>query len=355
MTEDADSRTHDASEKKIRDALEKGQTPQAKELGAAALVLAFLLSAIFTMPAAGERLAGSLALALAASADFSLRGGGDAYHYGVVIASEAARALAPVLGLLMMFGLAAHAVQGAPRIVTSRVAPDLARLSPRAGLSRLASAANLVEFLKTCAKLMLVGFAASFAILADRSALFDAMREDPSQLPRLALRLCAHFASVLAIVVAILAAADFIYARFKWRKDLRMSRQELKEEHKEAEGDPFIKSKLRSLAMDRARRRMISSVPRASVVIANPTHFAIALRYVRGEGGAPLVVAKGKDLIALKIREVAAQHEIPIVERKELARALFDHVEVDRMIPPEFFRPVAEVINYLTTLAARRR
>ncbi len=126
-----------------------------------------------------------------------------------------------------------------------------------------------------------------------------------------------------------------------------MSRQEIKDEQKQAEGDPIVKARLRSLARDRARKRMMSRVPEATVVIANPTHYAIALRYVRTENQAPLVVAKGQDLIALKIRKIAQEHDVPIVEDKLLARSLYDKVEVDQHIPPEFYRAVANVILYL--------
>ena len=133
-----------------------------------------------------------------------------------------------------------------------------------------------------------------------------------------------------------------------------MSRQELKDEQKQAEGDPLVKARLRSLALDRSRKRMMSAVPRATLVIANPTHYAIALRYVREEGGAPLVVAKGKDLIALKIREIAKGNHIPVVEDKALARSMYDSVEVDKMIPPELYRAVAEVIHFLYAKKARQ-
>jgi flagellar biosynthesis protein FlhB len=145
----------------------------------------------------------------------------------------------------------------------------------------------------------------------------------------------------------VLVAADVLWTRFKWRSDLRMTKQEVKEEHKQAEGDPHVRARMRSIARDRARRRMIAEVPRATVVITNPTHFAIALRYVRAEGGAPVVLAKGQDLLALKIREVAEAHEIPVVEDKPLARSLYDSVEVDQHIPPHLYRAVAEIIYYL--------
>jgi flagellar biosynthetic protein FlhB len=145
----------------------------------------------------------------------------------------------------------------------------------------------------------------------------------------------------------ILVVGDLVWSRFFWRRELRMTRQEIKDEHKQSDGDPIIKARLRSLARDRARKRMISRVPEATVVIANPTHYAIALRYVRTENQAPLVVAKGLDLVALKIRATAEKHGIPVVEDKLLARSLYDKVEVDQLIPPEFYRAVANVILYI--------
>jgi flagellar biosynthetic protein FlhB len=149
------------------------------------------------------------------------------------------------------------------------------------------------------------------------------------------------------VAIVLLVVADLVWSRFFWRRELRMTRQEIKDEQKQAEGDPIIKGRLRSLARDRARKRMIARVPQATVVIANPTHYAIALRYVRTENRAPIVVAKGLDLIALNIRSVAEKHGIPVVEDKVLARSLYDKVEVDQVIPPEFYRAVANVILYI--------
>src|SRR5690606_31722062 len=131
------------------------------------------------------------------------------------------------------------------------------------------------------------------------------------------------------------------------RRDLRMTRQEVKDEHKQIDGDPIVKARLRSLARDRSRKRMMAAVPRATMVIANPTHFAVALRYVREEGGAPLVVAKGQDLIALKIRQIAEENGIPVIEDKLLARSLYQSVEVDKLIPPEFYKAVAQIVFFL--------
>ncbi len=134
-----------------------------------------------------------------------------------------------------------------------------------------------------------------------------------------------------------------------------MSRQEVKDEHKQMQGDPMVKARLRSVALERSRKRMMSAVPTATLVIANPTHYAIALRYVRSEGGAPKVVAKGQDLIALKICEIAEEHDIPVIEDKALARSMYDRVEVDMMIPAEFYRVIAELIHFLGSRGAGQR
>ena len=161
--------------------------------------------------------------------------------------------------------------------------------------------------------------------------------------------------ATVAVATVVLVAADIVWSRVSWQRELRMTRQEVKDEMKQADGDPIVKARLRSLARDRLRKRMIAAVPRATLVVANPTHFAVALRYVREEGGAPLVVAKGQDLIALRIREVAAEHGIPVIEDKALARSLYKTVEVDKMIPPEFYKAVAEIVLYVQGRQARTR
>src|SRR6185436_9676755 len=146
---------------------------------------------------------------------------------------------------------------------------------------------------------------------------------EPTALPGLILDMASRLIATVAVATIVLVAADVVWSRVSWQRELRMTRQELKEEMKQVDGDPIVKARLRSLARDRLRKRMIAAVPRATMVIANPTHFAVALRYLREEGGAPLVVAKGQDHIALKIREIAVQHGIPIVENKALARSLY--------------------------------
>ena len=149
----------------------------------------------------------------------------------------------------------------------------------------------------------------------------------------------------LTFAMLIVGAVDVVWSRFHWKRDLRMTKQEVKDELKQSDGDPIIKSRMRSLARDRARRRMMTAVPRATLVIANPTHFSIALKYVRDEDSAPVVLAKGQDLVALKIREIAEANGIPIFEDVALARSMYKQVSVDSMIPAQFYQAVAELIR----------
>jgi flagellar biosynthetic protein FlhB len=175
----------------------------------------------------------------------------------------------------------------------------------------------------------------------------------PTVMPEEILTMLLRVVAAVAAAMALIVAGDLVWTRITWRKDLRMTKQEIKDETKQAEGDPMVKARLRSIALDRARKRMMAQVPRATLVIANPTHYAIAIRYVREEGGAPIVVAKGQDLIALKIREIAAEAGIPVLEQKLLARSMYDLVEVDQAIPPEFYRAVAELIHFLSRKKTR--
>ena len=184
---------------------------------------------------------------------------------------------------------------------------------------------------------------------SEQYKVLNAMFTDPSLLPELMLTMAMRLVSAIAIATIVLVAADLLWARFKWHSDLKMTKQEVKEEYKQMEGDHMVKARKRSLAKDRSRKRILAAVPKATFVIANPTHFAIAMRYERSEASAPIVVAKGKDLIALKIREIAEKNGVPVIEDKPLARSMYDHVEVDRMIPPDIYKAVAQILFYILT------
>lgn len=356
MTEgaDADSKTEEATEKKVQDTLDEGKTPVSRDLNAASGVFALLGALAFLTPIRGKAFVSSLSLLIGNVGFLRLQEGSDALRYLEAVTSEISSALAPALILFAVAGVSASFVQAAPRIVVDRILPDFSRISLLTGAGRIFSVTAAVDLFKAVVKILLIGGALAIVASGDRFAYVDAMRVDPVMLPAFALKMILHLVSIVALAVGVLAAADMAWTRFKWRRDLRMTRQELKEELKQSEGDPYVKARLRSLAMDRSRRRMMAAVPKASFVVANPTHYAIALRYVREEGGAPLVLAKGKDLVALKIRQIAEESGVPVLERKELARAMYEIAEVDQMIPQEFYRPVAELIHFLENLSTRR-
>jgi flagellar biosynthetic protein FlhB len=341
---DKDSRTEEATEKKISDAIEKGDVPVSKEAGTFATMLGALLFAAFLVGDSIHGVVGLLGRMLDDPGGFTLRDGTDAAKLLHVIALETGRALAPFFGLLIVLGLAAAFFQNPPALVADRIEPKLSRLSPIAGFGRIFGAHGLAEFGKALFKLAMVGTVVAVLVRTDAWRGVNAMFTDPIQIPELTLMLTVRLLTAVCIATVLLVVADLMLVRFQWRRDLKMSKQEIKDEHKQAEGDPLVKARMRSLARDRARRRMIADVPRATIVLANPTHYAIALRYVREEGGAPVVVAKGQDLIALKIREIAETHGIPVVEDKPLVRSMYDSVEIDQQIPPEFYRVVAELL-----------
>jgi flagellar biosynthetic protein FlhB len=278
---------------------------------------------------------------------WSLESSADAVQVFGAINFDAVQLLAPVIFALAVAGIGSSILQNSPRIVFDRIQPKLSRLSITSGWRRIFGIQGWVEFIKGAFKLAALALLAYLLARAARFEVFNAMFMAPYVLPQLMQTMVVRLFLAVIVATVLLVVADLVWSRFFWRRELRMSRQEIKDEQKQLDGDPIVKARMRSLARDRARKRMIARVPKATVVIANPTHYAIALRYVRNENRAPLVVARGLDLVALKIRSVAEKHGIPVVEDKLLARSLYDNVEVDQLIPPEFYKAVANVILYL--------
>ena len=351
---DRESRTEEPTEKKILDEVEKGNIAVSREASVFAATLALLVITAFL----ANDLMRSVGLTLERlSSDPSglvLRNGTDAVSLFNALVWEIGTPFIPMLVILLMAGLASSFLQHAPRIVFDRIRPDWNRISLINGWHRIFSTRGQAEFFKGVCKLFSISIVMWTVLRSQRNAFIDTMSLDPDAIPDLILMIAMRLLMAVGVVTILLLAVDLIWVRMHWRRDIRMSKQEIKEEMKELEGDPLKKARLRSLALDRSRKSMIAAVPRATLVIANPTHYAIALRYVREEGGAPLVLSKGKDLIALKIREIAEQHSIPVVEDKLLARSMYDSVEVDRPIPPEFYKAVAELIHILYAKSSRK-
>ncbi|OIQ66947.1 flagellar biosynthetic protein FlhB [mine drainage metagenome] len=230
--------------------------------------------------------------------------------------------------------------------------PDFSRLDPVAGLGRVFSLHGLGELGKAALKALVLGVAALVVLRGERGALLQLLQVEPTQaLVQMGL-LCVKAFLWMALATALVAAVDVPMQIFQFNKKLKMSRQDMKDESRESEGNPEVKQRMRSLQRERARRRMMAAVPKADVVVTNPTHFAVALGYQEGRNSAPVVLAMGADAIAARIREVAAEHGVPLVEAPPLARALYRYAELEREIPATLYNAVALLLAYVYQLRA---
>lgn len=346
---DKESKTEEPTEKRIADSVEKGNVPSSREASVFASLLGILLTLAFLTGSRVTTLTNQLGRFFDDPGGFSLATRSDATMLLATVVGAMASFMLPTLVILAIAGLAASFLQNAPQIAGERIRPQWSRISIMSGWRRTFGVQGAVEFLKALFKFLAVGVVCAILLRSEQHSVVNAMFSDPTLLPALILSIATRLVSAVCVATIVLVAVDLAWSRMRWRTDLRMTRQEVKDEFKQVEGDPQVKARLRSVAKDRARQRMLAAVPRASLVIANPTHYAVALRYDRKEGGAPLVIAKGADYLALRIREIAAQHKIPIIEDKPLARALHDAVQIDQWIPPEFYRPVAKILYFIYT------
>lgn len=344
---DSSERTEEPTPKKIEDSLKKGQTPYSREAPTFASLLGILV--VFGVLAADQTrpFVNFLASLLGKAGEIDIGAGADASMVFIEVYRASALFVIPIVILFAIFGVVAALAQTPPRIVPERVRPKFERISAKAGLKRVFGSQGLMDFLRSLFKFVMVASVAFFTLSGELPTLVRATFVDPSLLPEQVLSIATRLLAAICTATIVLVAADLVYTRMKWRRDLRMTRREVKDEMKQSEGDPILKARMRSAQQGRARRRMLTNVPQATVVIANPTHFSVALFYERGTGGAPTVLAKGVDLVALKIREIAEGKDIPIIEDPPLARALYAAAEVDQAIPEEFYKAVAQILYFL--------
>jgi flagellar biosynthetic protein FlhB len=348
---DESQQTEEPTPRRLEEARRRGQVANSREATTFFLLAASVLAWAAAAPADAARLTLSLWVYLEGAA--AQHQGLDPGVAGAVLLEALAMgalAMAIPLALLTLAPIAAAVSQNAAIWSGENLGMKWERVSPLAGFGRVFSAKALVEFAKSLVKLAVVLAALCVALWPEGArvaaslalpvpALLDYLRE-------VVLRLLATAAGT----VGVLALLDYLHARFAMLRQLRMSRQEVMDEHKQNEGDPVIRQRLKALRFERARRRMMADVPKATVVVTNPTHFAVALRYVAGETAAPEVLAKGVDAVALRIREVAARHKVPVVENPPLARALHASCEVGTAVPPAHYQAVAEIIGYVLRL-----
>ena len=342
------SKTEDPSEKKLQDAHKKGDVVKSQEVTTWFTLAGSGLMFAGLAPGTSQALAESLK-GLIANADLYEVGGAA---FGAVFWQIAGAillvALIPMI-VIAAFATAGNLIQHRPLVSVDPITPKFSKVSPLAGMKRLFSKEALVNFVKGLVKLALVS-AVLWFVLAPEVDQMEVMitAEVAMILPDFLDLGIKIFAAVIAIVT-IMAIADYVYQRNSWWNRQKMTLQETRDEYKQMEGDPKIKGRIRAIRQERSRKRMMASVPEATVVITNPTHYAVALKYDR-DMAAPLCVAKGADAIALKIREIATEHDVPIVENPPLARALYASVDIDETIPTEHFKAVAEVIGFVMRL-----
>ena len=258
--------------------------------------------------------------------------------------------LAPFMGVMLLAGVAGHVLQGRPGFNLQKLAPDFSKLSLTSGLSRIFGLDGVLNLLKGIIKLAIVAAAIWTQLWPERGMLEAILTQSPQAVVGDMSHLLFKVLAAALAALLVIAGLDYAvqYRRFMQRN--RMSRQEIKEEFRQNEGDPAVKARVRQIRQERARKRMMTAVPEATVVITNPTHYAVALKYESGKTSAPICVAKGVDQLALRIRAVAEEHSVPVIENPPLARALHASVELDDAIPPEHYKAVAQVIGYVMRL-----
>jgi flagellar biosynthetic protein FlhB len=350
-------RTEDPTQKRLDEALERGDVVKSQEvstwfvIGGGALMLAAFSGSM------GSGLTTTFRGLIANSSQIPVDGHG-LISIVARLEREVLAAVAAPIGLLVLAAVFGNLIQH--RLVWSSepLKPRFSKISPLAGLKRMFSTQALANFAKGLAKLAVVGAVMTALLWPQRHRLEGLVQTDLLGSLTITRSLSLDVLVAVVAVLFLVAAADYLFQYRHWYERQKMSIREMKEEFKQTEGDPMIKGKIRQLRQARMRRRIIANVPKASVIITNPTHFAVALQYERSMN-APACVAKGVDALALKIREVAGEHSIPVVENPPLARALHATVEIDEEIPPEHYKAVAEVIGYVMRLrravgAARR-
>jgi len=346
MAFDDQEKTEKATPKRREEARKKGQVPRSREIHSAALLLGGLLGFSFTGPMVILEMR-KLMIQTWSTLSSSPMTEASFYRLSMTTLSGTLRVLIPVIGMLGAILVASSFGQHGWVWSTAALAPDWSRLNPISGMRKLFSLQAAAELVKTLIKFFAVGALSYMVIRQALPAISTAMQAEPSQMPGIAGQAVSKLVMSTGLLVAFIGGGDYLFQWWSLEKNLRMTRQELKEEMRQSEGDPMIRARVRSAQKEIARKRMMADVPKADVVLTNPTTLAVALLYQHGKMKAPKVVAKGSGFIAERIREIARQNGVPVIENKPLARALFKAVKIGDPIPSKLYRAVAEVLAYV--------
>jgi len=346
--EPGQEKTEQASEKRREEFRKKGQVAQSREVQTAAMMAGFVLLWYAYGPTFWTGLSRLLAEGWEGSGTFSLTPASSVTLLSFILL-RLALLMWPVLLLVLVVGFLSSFLQIGWIFTTEPLVPDFNKLDPVEGMKRFFSRRSLLELAKSLAKVVLVGWVAYRAIRPELETLVLLVNMEVVDTLLFLARLSGQVLFKTCGVIAFLALLDFLFVRWEMEEKMKMTKQEQKEELRETEGDPYLKARIRSLQMQMARRRMMAEVPKADVVITNPTHLSVAIVYKRGQMAAPQVVAKGADLVAMRIREIARENRVPLVENVAVARALYQ-VELGGEVPEEMFVAVAEILAYVYKL-----
>ncbi|MGJ7564692.1 flagellar biosynthesis protein FlhB [Variovorax sp. GB1R11] len=350
MSEESDlEKTEPASERRLEKAREEGNVARSREL----TTFVMLATASAGLWLAGDSLSQSLNGALRLGLQFDRTSAFDPQHMLAqtgLMAMQTLMAVGPWFAMMVVAAVVAPLMLGGWMFSGKAVAFKAEKLNPLAGIARMFSAQSLAELVKALAKSVLIGWVAWWVVSGDIEALMALMAQPAHYALPHAVVLVAKHCALIAATLFLVAAIDVPFQLWSYFRKLRMSREDLRQEHKESEGDPQIKAQIRRQQQQMARRRMMAEVPKADIVLTNPTHFAVALKYMDSDMRAPRVVAKGTELVAARIREMAKEHNVPILEAPPLARSLYKHTKLGQEIPTGLYTAVAEVLAWVYQL-----
>jgi flagellar biosynthesis protein FlhB len=346
-------KTEQATPKKKEDARKKGQVAKSKEVSSIAILAAGTIYLFFNAGQLTDKLGENIKQTFASIPRIATGDLGLAVYMSQTIQNFLIMIL-PIMIILFIVSLAANILQTGFILSVEPLTPDLSKIDPINGMRKIVSKRSVAELLKSIFKIIIVGWAAFSILKNDYSLLIPLMYQENMQIMYMLGQISFKVVTRACYVIFVLAVLDYIYQKWEFEHNLKMTKQEVKDENKQSEGDPLTKSRIRSIQREMARRRMMKEVPKADVVITNPTHYAIALSYKPEEKmTAPKIIAKGADRIALKIKEIAAKHGIPMVENKPLAQNLYK-LDLGQEVPPKFYQAIAEILAYVYGLRKKR-
>ena len=352
--EDKEAKTEEPTQKRLEEALEKGQVVNSKEVTTFFMLFTFAGVLIWLLPPLGKAYFVKLSELIVKSGTVTI----DSGSVGLIMMSYINHSLlflSPLFLLAIFSAIFSSFIQHGQFIMSNeQLMPDLSRLSISKGLERMFSMKSLFEFAKGIFKVTLVGMVVYLVIKSDIHSLLMYQDMSIDSIFKELLVLIKHILVAVVMIVAVLAGLDFAYQSYEHYKSLRMSKYELKQEFKQTEGNPEIKQKQKSIARERLKNQVRVSVPKADVIITNPEHYAVAIQYDAAQMEAPIVVAKGVDLLAQAIKEVAKESDVPIVRNPPLARSLYKQTPISHMIPTEHYQAVAKVISYVYSLKGKK-